>query len=190
MKIIENKSQGIILGFLIISVSLMIVIAYNAFAVVSRVSNQSTNGNTAQTEINAQDTQIVKDITHSFFANFKKGVPLNEHRFTDITYQYFTKDFLENTFPMEKSKLFGIYGYGKLTHSYTTVDGLQEEGGIKSFEITSIRKDNVNNIVTVYVRMDALEPNTVQWIEWRNVPSEGWKINAISFNGNIEELNQ
>ncbi|MFI8496721.1 hypothetical protein ACIGC1_28490 [Peribacillus butanolivorans] len=32
------------------------------------------------------------------------------------------------------------------------------------------------------------EPNTIHWIEWRNIPGEGWKINALSFDGNIDSL--
>jgi hypothetical protein len=36
--------------------------------------------------------------------------------------------------------------------------------------------------------MDALEQNTTHWIKWRNTPSEGWKINSLSFDGNIESL--
>lgn len=190
MKIILNKNQGIFLGFLILSITLMTIIVYMTFAVVSIVNNQQTFTSTTQNEINAQDTQTVTDMTDSFFANFKTGIPLNENRYTDITYQYFSKDFLENTFPIEKSKLFGIYGYGKLTHDFTTADGLQEQGGIKSFEITGIRNDNVNKVITVYIRMDALEPNQTEWIQWRNVPSEGWKVNAVSFNGNIESLSK
>jgi hypothetical protein len=36
--------------------------------------------------------------------------------------------------------------------------------------------------------MDTYELNKVQWIEWRKIPSEGWKINALSFGGTIESL--
>jgi hypothetical protein len=46
----------------------------------------------------------------------------------------------------------------------------------------------INKTITVYVQMDALEQNTTHWIKWRNTPSEGWKINSLSFDGNIESL--
>ncbi|MFD2926283.1 hypothetical protein ACFS6F_21320, partial [Halobacillus naozhouensis] len=63
-------------------------------------------------------------------------------------------------------------------------------GAVKSFEIEEIQKDNVNQTITAYVRMDLLNPNQRHWIEWRNIPGEGWKINALSFVGSIESLNQ
>jgi uncharacterized protein (UPF0333 family) len=186
---IENKNQGlIILGFLVLFVAIVTIAVYMPFAGVKDAPNQSTYTNTHDKQINASDTESVTNKTYNFFATFKDGVPLNENVFTDLTYQHFNSDFLTDIFPQEKSKLFGIYGFGKLTHSFTTMEGLQEEGGISSFEIVDVQKDNVNRTITTYVRMDALDFNEVHWIEWRDIPEEGWKINAVSFDGNIEVL--
>lgn len=186
---IENKNQGlIILGFLVLFISIVVIASYSPFAGVKNAPNEQTYTNTHDEQINATDTEAVTNKTYNFFATFKEGMALNENVLTDLTYQHFNSDFLANTFPQEKSKLFGIYGYGKLTHSFTNMEGLQEEGGISSFEVLNVQKDNVNGTITVYVRMDALELNTVHWIEWRDIPNEGWKINAVSFDGNIEVL--
>jgi uncharacterized protein (UPF0333 family) len=186
---IENKDQGlIILGFLVLFVAIVTIAVYMPFAGVKNAPNQSTYTNTPDKQITATDTEAVTNKTYNFFATFKEGVPLNENVFIDLTYQHFNRDFLTDIFPQEKSKLFGIYGYGKLTHSFTTMEGLQEEGGISSFEVLDVQKDNVNRTITVYVRMDALDLNKVHWIEWRDIPEEGWKINAMSFDGNIEAL--
>jgi hypothetical protein len=73
-------------------------------------------------------------------------------------------------------------------HTYTTPEGLKQEGGIDNYVITDIQKDNANKTITVYISMDALGLNDTHWIEWRNIPSHGWKINALSFHGNIESL--
>ncbi|MFI9226293.1 hypothetical protein ACJEBK_28145 [Peribacillus frigoritolerans] len=186
---IEKKNQGlIILGFLVLFVAIVTVASYLPFAEVRNAPNQKTYTNTHDEQITATDTESVKNKTYNFFATFKEGMALNENILTDLTYQHFNSDFLANAFPQEKSKLFGIYGYGKLTHSFTTMEGLQEEGGISSFEVLDVQQDNVNRTITTYVRMDALDLNTVHWIEWRDIPEEGWKINAVSFDGNIEVL--
>jgi hypothetical protein len=186
---IENNNQGVkILGFLALCIAIVIIASYLPFAEVKDAPNQSTYTNTHDEQINASDTESVTNKTYNFFATFKDGVPLNENVLTDLTYQHFNNDFLTDIFSQEKSKLFGIYGYGKLTHSFTTMEGLQEEGGISSFEVLDVQQDNVNRTITVYVRMDALDLNTVHWIEWRDIPEEGWKINAVSFDGNIEVL--
>ncbi|MFD4863589.1 hypothetical protein, partial [Streptomyces atratus] len=144
MKIIENKSQGIILGFLVLCVVIVTIIAYLPFVGVKNAPNQTTYTNTHDEQINATDTEAVTNKTYNFFATFKDGVPLNESVLTDLTYQHFNNDFLTDTFPQEKDKLFGIYGYGKLTHSFTTMEGLQESGGISSFEVLDVQQDNVN----------------------------------------------
>lgn len=138
--------------------------------------------------ISAADLSVTKSDTINFFNHFKEGKKLNETDFSVITLNYFNNDFIENTFPTEKSKLFGIYGYEKLTHSYSVGNGIEQEGAIKSLEISGVQKDNVNKTITVYVQMDALEKNTTHWIEWRDIPGEGWKINTVSFDGNIKDL--
>lgn len=138
--------------------------------------------------ITTADRQNVIGQTHTFLSHFKEGRKLNDGEFTSVTDWFFNNDFLENTFPSEKSKLFGIYGYGKLTHSYSAGNGIEQEGAIKEYEIADIESDNVNKTITIYIRMNALEQNTVHWIEWRNLPVEGWKINSVSFDGNIDAL--
>lgn len=138
--------------------------------------------------ISKQDESEVKSMTNEFFKNFKEGNPLNEQIFTDLTFDYFNPEFLENDLSQQKEKLFGLYGFLALTNTFTSTDGVIEEGSIKTFEIESIQKDNANKTITTYVRMDAQDQNQTHWIEWRDIPGEGWKINALTFNGNIESL--
>ena len=138
--------------------------------------------------ISETDTLKVTNYTHDFFSTFSKGNPLSEQIFTDLTFKYFKSDYIENDFTATKEMLFGLYGFQKLTNTFTTLEGLKDEGGIESFEIEDIQRDNANQTITVYVRMDVYEPNKLHWIEWRNIPGEGWKINALSFDGNIDSL--
>ncbi|MEH6949129.1 hypothetical protein V7068_19080 [Bacillus sp. JJ634] len=187
MHVFKQRSQGIIvLGFLVIITA---ITAYVLSLQVNRDENQEAYSQINQDEINAQETEEIKNMTYSFFSAFKTGVPMTEKVWTDITYQYFSREFLQNTFPTEKSKLFGMYGYRKLTHTFTTIEGLQDEGGIENFEILDLQQDKTHQTITVYVRMDnSLGQNNIDWIEWRDVPSEGWKIQSMSFNGNIQAL--
>ena len=184
---VKNKIQGFVLGFvvslLVVAIGFIILTQWNKGEGTKAVSHHY------QEKINANDVESVKNLTQSFFDNFKEGVPMNKNVYTDVTYQYFNKDFLENTFPTVQNELFGIYGFEELTHSFTNANGLVEEGGIKTFQIIDTETDNVHQTITVYVRMDTtLGQNTVHWMEWRNVPNEGWKINSMSFNGNIKTL--
>lgn len=198
-KKMDSKNRGLFRGFLAILAIAIIAISFVAGTRFNSNNEQEVSGGEAvnlsqeekasnEDKISERDLEEVENMTYEFFAYFKEGIALNDKIFTNITYQYFNKDFLQNDFPKEESKLFGIYGYQKLTNTFTSVDGLIDEGAIKSFEVLDIQQDNYNNAITVYVRMDALYDNTVHWIEWRNIPGEGWKINAVSFDANIESL--
>ncbi|MFB9324214.1 hypothetical protein, partial [Cryptosporangium minutisporangium] len=157
---------------------------------ISRAANEAA----PDPSITMEDVKQVKEYTRDFFLTFEEGKSIKEKLYNELTFQYFSKDFLENQFPADKSALFFKYRWNFV--SETT--GLNEQqkptviktGAVKSFEIEEIQKDNVNQTITAYVRMDLLNPNQRHWIEWRNIPGEGWKINALSFVGSIESLNQ
>lgn len=174
--------------------SIISVIAVIAVSLILNLMNDSEpNKNpVAKTEnensISEYDVLQVENNTESFLSYFLEGNPLNEQKYIDITFDFFKPEFLENDFSDQKSFLFGLYGFEQLTHTYTTVEGLEREGGISSYEIEDIQKDNANQTITTYIIMDSLKPNTSHWIEWRSIPGEGWKINALSFHGNIESL--
>lgn len=96
---------------------------------------------------------------------------------------------MKNDFAENKDELFGLYGSEDLMNDFTSVNGIVHEGGVKSFKIVDIRTDEANQTITTYLKLeDALEQNANQWIKWRKIPGEAWKIKALSFNGLINQL--
>lgn len=198
----NSKNRGLFLGFLALILITVSVIAFTIGTHYSSKQADSQKHNALQAtetepQISNKDLEKVKGLTTSFFNNFKEGKKANEALYDKVTYKYFSKDFLENVLPKPNTRLYlyGIFGYERFVGGITGLKesgeyGLIKTGCIKSFEIEEVQKDNVNNAVTVYVRMDASFDNELHWIEWRNIPAEGWKIHAVSFDGNVEELSQ
>jgi hypothetical protein len=151
----------------------------------------------AAENVSADDVKRVEDLTSEFLNHFKEGNLNDEPELNDITDQFLSEDFNENVFTdsFQKERWFGMFGLGSFYDKENEqIPGKFEtrikttKGLIKTFEISDIQKDQKNNTITTYIRMDALDPNIKQWIEWRDIPGEGWKINAVSFSANIDQL--
>ncbi|MGG1571557.1 hypothetical protein, partial [Fictibacillus sp. NRS-1165] len=147
--------------------------------------------------VTEKDVQTVENMTRNLLNNFKEGQTRTPGQITDITEQIMSKDFFENTYTVEfqKERWLGMYGLGsfydeevKTGSTPLSTETAYVKGEIKQFEIADIQKDQNNNTITTYIRYDAFSPNEKEWIEWRDIPGEGWKINAVSFNANIEDI--
>jgi hypothetical protein len=161
---------------------------HEAAAKVNNQANNQVNGS-----ITANDERNVQSLTANFLDSFQEGKPLDNQDFVNITMDYFSKDFLENDFnsPAIQEDLFGVLGYGQLTRLKIDTYDNKIFGAVKGYEITDIQKDNKNQTLTTYIRFDkASELNDKEWIEWRKIPGEGWKVHALSLNGNIDSLNK
>ncbi|PEU54966.1 hypothetical protein CN395_25080 [Priestia megaterium] len=201
-KQLNNKSRGIILGFLSLIIITVAVIAFSIGTNYSSKQADSQKHNALQEDsstpkISNKDLEKVNGLTASLFSNFKDSEKANDALYEKVTNKYFSKDFLENVLPKPgiRDSLYGVYGYGRFVSGKTGLKesgeyGLIETGAIRTLEIEGMQKDNVHQAITVYVRIDGIDDNELHWIEWRNVPAEGWKIHAVSFDGNIEELAQ
>lgn len=193
------KNRGLVLGFAVLSLLLCIVIAFMAGKLFSTdIAPVSKDKKAlASKEITVPEVEKVQGQTLDFFNSFRKtkAIPEEEKYFTDVSYKYLSRDFMENVFPQfnVKTSLFGIYGFDRFTSSRVHLDESENvvkttTGAIKTFEIYRTDKDNVNRTVTTYVRLDGLRENERYWIEWRDIPGEGWKINAVSFVKTLDEL--
>src|SRR4051794_32011395 len=64
-----------------------------------------------ENEISNNSLEFVETNTRMLLFNFQEGKQIDEQLLTDITFEYFNPQFLENEFSTEKSALFGLYGY-------------------------------------------------------------------------------
>jgi hypothetical protein len=185
-----KKSRVIILGFSIIA---LLLIALILFLVNQTIKTTNTKpAEASKYSITSADLEEIKSSTTEFFNWFQDGKELNENNLVKLTFTYFPKSFLENEFTAAKDDLFSLYGYGYLTKTEIRTYDERELGAIKNYEIMELQKDTKHKTITAYIRMDraGAEPNEIAWIEWRDIPGEGWRVNALSFNGNIESLEQ
>jgi hypothetical protein len=150
--------------------------------------------------VSEKDTQMVERLTKEMLDNFKEGQIRKLNQLNDINEQFTSNDFFENIYTdsFQKERWIGIFGLGKFFDKEwpQDIDPFDTEteldhvtGTIKRYEIADLQKDQNNNTITTYIRYDdGIQTNQKEWIEWRDIPGEGWKINAVSFSANIEYL--
>jgi uncharacterized protein HemX len=140
------------------------------------VPTQSTNQ--GDTQISNSDIQKVKNLTTQYLNLFKNGNTIDDNKINNLVETYFTNDFLSNEYPKIKNDV--IDNYEGLSGLVMQQLSYQKPyiGAVKGVTIADVQTDNVNDTITVYLRLDDTKQNDKQWIEWRNVPGEGWKIDS------------
>lgn len=148
--------------------------------------------------IQKQDIETVRKQTNDLFLQFTEGNVLEESDIVSLDQRYMKQVFNETVYPepQAREQWLGMFGIGVFFEKQLE----QGKGGkiiitalkgkIQSFEVTEVDEDKVHGTLTAYVSILLNNENvpSQHWIEWQRLPTEGWKISAVSFSGGIEGI--
>lgn len=165
-------------------------------------TESKVSGRTEETKQNSsitpKDISTIKEQSEAFLETFKQGKTLQEQDIVTLNSNYMNQAFNEDVYPNQQSKeqWLGILGLGQFFEKKLQqgngmnleIDKL--EGKITGYEIEDTEKDNVNEVVTVYAKVQTNSKPQNIWFEWRKYPNSGWKIQAVSFNAGIKAISE
>ncbi|HFJ9374825.1 TPA: hypothetical protein ACGW7B_005502 [Bacillus nitratireducens] len=198
----EKKRFAFLLIAMFLGAQLLIFGCYLALKTDSNENGIKVSNTSKEIEsgITQRDIDQVGKQTTEWLEMFKVGVELKEEHIVELNHRYMSKVFVENEYPNKQvqQQWLGYSGMGQFfDKELVQGNGMSIvinaiHGKIEAFEIEHSDKDNANGTITTYVKVKLKNSPTAEehWIEWNKQPTEGWKVDSVSFNGGIEILKQ